>query len=130
MHRITNVNETELTGTCSECGPVTLRKTSAMRGNCHNIWYQCYPNYLAKLAVRRNKYRTINKKDCLGPICEICSRNAQLCFDHDHTKYNTRNLKPHILRGTLCRDCNIGIGMFKDNPQLLLAAVDYIKSRS
>jgi hypothetical protein len=64
-------------------------------------------------------------------LCAICnlpesrkaSRNndnvrTRLCLDHDH--------ETNQIRGFLCHDCNTGLGKFKDSPELLLMAVDYL----
>lgn len=50
--------------------------------------------------------------------CAICKETLSLCVDHNHID--------NKIRGLLCNDCNIGIGRFKDNPQFLLNAVDYL----
>jgi len=51
--------------------------------------------------------------------CAICGGiTEELCIDHDH--------ETNELRGLLCRDCNYGIGCFKDNPQSLYRAGDYL----
>lgn len=57
--------------------------------------------------------------DQLG-CCKICGRqDPGLYVDHCHT---TRRV-----RGLLCRECNWGLGQFKDNPFSLLAAVRYLR---
>lgn len=40
-------------------------------------------------------------------------------LDHDH--------KSKLIRGVLCKDCNIGLGAFKDNITILFGAINYIK---
>lgn len=63
-------------------------------------------------------------------VCEICGekeligtglRPPILCVDHCHTS-------GHV-RGLLCRTCNIGLGSFKDNVELLNRAIHYIHTR-
>lgn len=59
-----------------------------------------------------------------GSLCEICSlpiTEATLHVDHDH--------RTGKVRGLLCQDCNLGVGRFKDSPQALEAAADYLRNR-
>lgn len=56
--------------------------------------------------------------------CYICGieggyNNKPLYVDHCH--------KSGVVRKLLCQHCNSGLGMFKDNPELLTKAVDYLK---
>ena len=58
--------------------------------------------------------------------CAICGRdktptrpNHSLAVDHDH--------ETGQVRGLLCMDCNRGLGHFRDQINLLQAAIDYLK---
>jgi hypothetical protein len=56
--------------------------------------------------------------------CEICGKrpvNGRLRIDHDH---HTKKV-----RGVLCSNCNVGLGMFDDDPELLEQAAEYIRER-
>lgn len=78
------------------------------------------------------KYRTTRRKnsrkqagiigahgDTRGGPCEICGDDMpQLHLDHDHTT--------GAIRGWLCRACNQGLGLFRDNPTRLGAAIRYL----
>lgn len=50
--------------------------------------------------------------------CKICNEITKLNVDHDHTT--------NSIRGLLCCNCNRGLGMFKDNIQLLSSAIEYL----
>jgi hypothetical protein len=65
--------------------------------------------YELKLAEQENK-------------CGICATNdpgiTNWQADHDHETGQTR--------GILCQKCNTGIGLLRDNPEVLQAAIDYL----
>lgn len=50
--------------------------------------------------------------------CAICGRKERLCVDHNHANGK--------VRGLLCSSCNKGLGFFKDNPQFLASAIQYL----
>jgi hypothetical protein len=58
-----------------------------------------------------------------GGGCAICGRLPErlgsLHVDHDHEHGH--------LRGLLCIGCNQGLGQFRDDPELLLAAAEYLR---
>lgn len=59
-------------------------------------------------------------------VCYICGTDDQggppqtkhFCVDHCHSTSKIRHL--------LCNNCNSGLGFFKDNPDLLRTAADYL----
>ena len=51
--------------------------------------------------------------------CGLCGRKRDLVIDHNH--------KTNEFRDLLCVACNIGLGLFNDDPKLLLKAVFYLK---
>ena len=58
-----------------------------------------------------------------GGACRICAKTPaqlgdDLVIDHDHAT--------GIVRGLLCRCCNLGLGHFEDSGQLLNSALDYL----
>jgi RNase P subunit RPR2 len=96
--------------------------------------------------IRREKYRETAKKQRVGQyrlqkygltegeyqdlvlfqnnICAICNKpnNKTLNIDHDH--------KTGKVRGLLCHYCNIGLGLFKDDIDVLNKAINYLSSNS
>lgn len=54
--------------------------------------------------------------------CALCRAVvAKLYIDHDHVTNQTR--------GLLCNHCNLGLGHFKDDPQVLEKAAVYLLRR-
>lgn len=58
-----------------------------------------------------------------GRPCEICGHLdndlRRMHVDHDHASKS--------IRGVLCGSCNMAIGLFKDDPARLIAAVEYLR---
>jgi hypothetical protein len=53
--------------------------------------------------------------------CKICGREMKKYnIDHCH--------KTGKIRGILCTSCNMGIGMFKDDVELLEKVISYLKA--
>lgn len=64
----------------------------------------------------RNLYNKQNGK------CILCNKKfayGKLCIDHCHTFKK--------IRGLLCNNCNLGLGNFKDNIEVLKKAIYYLK---
>ena len=50
--------------------------------------------------------------------CVICGDGGKLVVDHDHAT--------GAVRGMLCTRCNLGLGHFRDDPELLEFAMQYL----
>lgn len=56
--------------------------------------------------------------------CKICRsldpgrKLRRFCIDHDHVT--------GVIRGLLCHYCNIALGAFKDNPEIMNRAIEYL----
>lgn len=127
-HILSQINSETKTGICSVCGLIKIVKHSSTQWRC------------STKSVQRNKIRRLKKSNIsreeynqfiqISPpnshqICGICKKTVQengkyLALDHCH--------KTGKIRGYLCHDCNLGIGNFKDDPNLLESAVTYLKN--
>lgn len=54
-------------------------------------------------------------------MCPICNYERLLVYDHDH--------KTDAFRGWICNNCNFGLGHFKDSPEILHKAADYLRRK-
>ena len=90
------------------------QRKRVMRTLMKNVYGISEAEYEKQLAKQKGK-------------CAICGKEFDfknknkdtIHIDHCHTTGQ--------LRGLLCGECNKGIGFFHDNPELLLAAIKYIK---
>lgn len=63
----------------------------------------------------------IVKQEGRCAICGTPESTKRLSVDHCH------KTKTKTVRGLLCTQCNVAIGLFKENPQILLKAIEYLK---
>lgn len=61
----------------------------------------------------------IAAQDGCCAICRTPLPFEKFCVDHCHTTGK--------IRGMLCNGCNVGLGMFRDRPELLSKAISYLK---
>ena len=71
---------------------------------------------MRKYGISIEQYRALSTAQ--DDRCAICSRKARLVVDHCHASGE--------VRGLLCDPCNAGLGLFKDRPDHLAAAIEYI----
>lgn len=134
---------------CPKCGETKPRSDFGLRGaNPQGKRYTksyCKPceNIISTTKARQNpeKVAAWNRRTALqryfdmtedefaelndiqNGICAICDEapvddSTRLNIDHDHDS--------GVVRGLLCRGCNQGLGSFRDSPELLRRAIDYL----
>lgn len=64
--------------------------------------------------------------------CDICREpfEGKPHIDHDHSCCSSDYTCGKCFRGLLCRDCNLAIGLMRDNPVRLSAAARYLGGSS
>jgi len=79
-------------------------------------------------SITSAQYKTKHTEQ--GGVCVICKHPNQngkrLSVDHDHRCCPGKQSCGECVRGLLCSTCNIALGLFKDSPELLFAALAYI----
>ena len=93
-------------------------------------WREANPERIRHNNLRRMGFTTelFNQlMEAQGHRCAVCCTDLrdlpakQVHADHCH--------ETTTARGILCHHCNSGLGLFKDNPDLLRAAADYLEVR-
>lgn len=59
--------------------------------------------------------------------CWVCKTEPATAVDHDHLCCPGPKSCGACVRGALCKGCNTGLGMFKDNPEFLQNAITYLE---
>lgn len=112
------------------CGEPECGKAAQIKGMCgvhyrrHHSRESVRAFRIRQLGSSHEQIQALEKEQ--GGLCAICrkqqvfrqGRRQSLHIDHDH--------KTGTVRGLLCSSCNPGLGMFKDDPQLLLKAANYL----
>jgi hypothetical protein len=118
---------------CNTCGILKLdseyyRNGKWRQGSCKSCHIQ-KSNSVAKKNHLRRKYNiSLEEYDAKLEkqhyCCALCGKTQEeeksaLCVDHNHETGQIRDL--------LCRVCNRALGLFKDDPELLRKAAEYLE---
>ena len=105
-----------------ECRIPGCEKKPNIRGFCHS-----HGKKMIRFNLGPDKFLELMSKD----KCDICSREIDAFtshIDHDHTCCeSTRKSCGNCIRGVLCSQCNMALGLFKDSITTLMAAVSYLE---
>lgn len=106
---------------CRECEAQKVRE-----------WRDSNPD-IAAASAKRATFRRFNMTEedwhealeAQGGGCAICGRaradrNRRLLVDHCHTT--------GLVRGLLCSRCNVGLGMFAEEPERMIKAIEYLEA--
>jgi hypothetical protein len=123
--------------TCNTCGVKAYTKEELLlfvpNKECAygrtNQCQKCKAKVSRENHLKRKYNITINEyeemlleQDCKCKICKDTDPkrpSGVFVVDHCHTTGE--------VRGLLCDDCNLALGKFKDNEDVLLSAIDYLR---
>ena len=75
-----------------------------------------------KITGRVNKGKRVHKynieADEAIKLLKVCGSSENLCIDHRHSD--------NQIRGVLCRECNLALGLLKDNPDRIESLLRYL----
>ncbi len=86
----------------------------------------------------RKKFRISNEQYVelyRDAVCRVCGATdsivagqvSRLVVDHDHAQEDEKGIStPQAIRGILCHQCNMAIGLAEDNADMLRAMADYL----
>ena len=124
--------------TCTKCKKLLPRNAfydnrhvpSGRQSHCKDCTKQSTYEWRRKNPERRRqqsqKYFYGVSSDDLGTACQVCGSTELLAVDHDHSCCPGQKTCGDCVRGVLCKTCNVGLGMFQDDPLLLLKAAAYL----
>ncbi len=99
---------------CPQCGiEKSTRDFSKAIHNTDGLQRECKP-----CQVIRYQIRTYGMSIKSGDSCKICGSTKNLAIDHCHDA--------NVVRGILCKNCNMGIALFQDSQDLLTKAINYL----
>lgn len=104
------------------------RTPDGLNPSCHRC--RKSSKLLSKFGITVDEYESMLHNQ--NGVCRICLKapgDRVLAVDHDHSccPQSGRSCG-RCVRGLLCESCNMGLGQFRDDPQLLMRAVAYLKS--
>lgn len=143
-HQLTEVDAVKRRAVCSICGPVEVFwrdfqngggrwgciYTRSTTGRSAYKWSESYKRAQCPYCLNWHRWDKGQGLKCrarllvdFGDTCGICETKFATApqVDHDHTT--------GLVRGLLCRRCNIGLGAFKDNQNSLIAAIRYLTKK-
>lgn len=115
---------------CKTCEQARIKKTPSAQPTAKRAYHRAY--HLKSKGLTVERYLAILAAQ--GGGCGICHSadpkhpSGTFLVDHDHTCCPGTKSCGRCVRGLLCNPCNTGLGGFRDQPELLRAAIQYVLS--
>ncbi len=108
---------------CKECTLAYNRKISSKKKNKESIW----ANKLQyRYGISVEEYNLLLKKQ--EGCCAICKTKDPSTKRKNTNKFHVDHChKTGRVRGLLCNSCNTAIGYLEDDPEIVLAAFNYLR---
>lgn len=143
VHQVSDVNEETKMGVCSVCGPIKLvwrpYKNGGGTWGCFRTrfsissytaykWDENFKPAVCPFCKVTHRWDRGRGKECRerlhelhGSSCNICGAQPDepLRVDHNH--------ETGAVRGLLCRNCNVALGLMQDSPARLQQALSYLQ---
>ena len=136
IHRITSINESDKTATCSECG-IGVKVIPRVIANGSVRWICALVRAERKKRTYREKppirfwgERHGLKRGQAEMLLDAQFGRCAICKTADSTKWRIDHChSTKLIRGILCARCNILIVKIEDNKEFLSNAVAYLNGR-
>jgi hypothetical protein len=110
---------------CREVKPLASFDKQRRQAGGYNCYCKSCRSEMARAAYFQKQYGiTVQELEHMvaeqGGLCAICRTGPAEHLDHDHRTGQVRRV--------LCFPCNGGLGQFRDDPELLRRAIDYLET--
>jgi Recombination endonuclease VII len=124
-----NTTKDGMSGHCKECQRAYVKSHYDRNRQYYldkaRVWEK--ENNVRKSGLTQEKYDQLFGE--YEGLCWLCRSEPATVVDHDHECHETQKCLKCI-RGALCGSCNWGLGNFKDSPELLARAIEYLTRSS
>lgn len=108
------------------------RHSNGGRGSTRKVCSSCASTQLRcrRMGITIELFHEmLAKQDHQCAICKIHidEEGKSFSIDHDHSCCSGKASCGKCVRGLLCTKCNTGLGMFRDNEAVIIAAAGYIR---
>lgn len=106
---------------CPTCNTVKPLSAFANKGK-HTYCRDCMRTRNLQSTYGLTQPQLASLRALQNETCPICKEPLPKVPHVDHSHVTG------VVRGLLCRSCNTGLGLFRDSPQVLMAAATYLLS--
>lgn len=114
---------------CPDCSDAMKQKSTSWREK--NREKDAEMKFRSKHGITLSDYEQMVISQ--AGVCAICKeppgQGKKLYIDHDHNCCSGQRSCSKCVRGLLCHHCNVALGHFRDRPERLMAAVDYLAKK-